>query len=217
MIRLRQLTGAHAGRVASFDVNVVRIGRLPDSEFALDAVADLDVSARHAVIEHDGARWTLIDVGSRNGTWVNGTRVARWVLRHGDEIKLGSHGPRIRVEIEGSPDLEDPQLPYDDTLIARQVRESLSDGKKFSRSGVPMTLPPPSGEVLVDESTSDPPPAALARPRPKATTGKTPRIDRSKAPVRTRAPITTFGLVVVSLAIGFAIGFAFAFAFFLRH
>ncbi len=98
MIRLVQEFGAHAGRQLTFDKARVRVGRAPDSDLVFDANIDLDASGRHCeiVLVDDG--WFVVDTGSRNGTFVNGVRVQRQGLKHGDVIECGRSGPRIRVE-----------------------------------------------------------------------------------------------------------------------
>jgi hypothetical protein len=53
-------------------------------------VADLNVSRRHAELRQEGATYWIVDLGSTNGTVVNGKRVERERLRDGDRITLGS-------------------------------------------------------------------------------------------------------------------------------
>ncbi|MGD9485694.1 DUF1707 and FHA domain-containing protein [Streptomyces sp. TRM70308] len=54
------------------------------------------VSRRHAQLRHTGAGWTLRDLGSFNGTWVNGRRVTRSVaVRPGDQVRFGEPGFRL--------------------------------------------------------------------------------------------------------------------------
>ena len=65
----------------------VNIGRSPESEIKL---TDSTVSRRHAEIVRDGDVWVLRDVGSSNGTKVNGAAIAEHVLADGDEIKVGA-------------------------------------------------------------------------------------------------------------------------------
>lgn len=68
--------------------SVVTIGRAEDSHVVLD---DREVSRRHAQIRHDGSQYVLVDLGSKNGTRVNGGRVDRAVpLADGDEIVFGT-------------------------------------------------------------------------------------------------------------------------------
>ena len=65
----------------------VLIGRGPLSDFL---VADTTVSLRHAVLTHAEGRWWIRDVGSTNGTFVNGWRVVDALeLRPGDVLTLG--------------------------------------------------------------------------------------------------------------------------------
>jgi len=64
------------------------VGKSPDCDLAL--TADAAVSRVHAVIEEMGGGWCLNDLGSRNGTFVNGDRLfGTRMLHHGDEITLG--------------------------------------------------------------------------------------------------------------------------------
>lgn len=65
----------------------VHVGRAPDSDLAL---TDSTVSRRHAEIVRDSDAWVIRDVGSSNGTKVNGVGVVEHVLKDGDEIRLGS-------------------------------------------------------------------------------------------------------------------------------
>jgi serine phosphatase RsbU (regulator of sigma subunit)/pSer/pThr/pTyr-binding forkhead associated (FHA) protein len=66
----------------------VSIGRARDNLLQL---ADESLSRRHALIRRDGVAWTFQDLGSRNGSWVNGVEVQRPVtLKPGDRIRLGS-------------------------------------------------------------------------------------------------------------------------------
>jgi len=65
------------------------IGRGDEADFSLD---DEEISARHANIRVEGPVCLLTDLGSRNGTKVNGRPVREGVsqrLRHLDEIRLG--------------------------------------------------------------------------------------------------------------------------------
>lgn len=64
-----------------------RIGKGPDNELIL---GDPAVSTNHALIRYDGQKHILIDVGSRNGTFLNETRLTDpRELKSGDVIKLG--------------------------------------------------------------------------------------------------------------------------------
>lgn len=62
------------------------IGRGQDADLRLP---DTGVSRRHIDIRFDGAMAVLHDLGSTNGTTVNGHRAQSWQLQHGDVIRLG--------------------------------------------------------------------------------------------------------------------------------
>jgi len=78
--------GPNAGSSFRLDEKVTAIGRHPDSDIFLD---DITVSRRHVVIQRDDDGYTLRDVGSLNGTYVNRKRVDEARLRHGDEVQVG--------------------------------------------------------------------------------------------------------------------------------
>lgn len=73
--------------------SIVTIGRHPDSNLVL---ADPNVSRNHAEIRPDGDRYVVVDLGSTNGSRVNGLRVDHHVLDDGDELTFGN--TRMRFE-----------------------------------------------------------------------------------------------------------------------
>jgi hypothetical protein len=62
------------------------IGRLPDCDLHLD---DSTVSRQHAAVVRRGDKWWVLDLGSTNGTRVNGQTAAEHPLEDGDSIELG--------------------------------------------------------------------------------------------------------------------------------
>lgn len=176
MLRLQQTFGAHAGRSREIDQEVVRFGRLPTNDFAFDPHADLDASGNHAEIRRESGRFVLVDVGSRNGTLVDGRPVQRCVLEGGEEIEFGTGGPRVRVEIvagittgRGAPTAPaTPMTPPIDAPVSPQGPTALAPSI-------------PAGAV--------PTPAWPARPQPPFSP---PAIPPSQAPppmIATPAPI----------------------------
>jgi hypothetical protein len=83
---------ADGGRVILGSVPV-RIGRSPDSDVVL---ADPNVSRRHAEIRPEMGGYVVRDLGSTNGTRVNGSVVSERRLADGDEIGVGA--ARLRFE-----------------------------------------------------------------------------------------------------------------------
>ena len=68
------------------------IGRSSACQLVL---GDDTVSRRHAELRTEDGRWLLRDLGSSNGTWVNGRRVIEAEVRPGDLVQLG--GAEIRL------------------------------------------------------------------------------------------------------------------------
>jgi pSer/pThr/pTyr-binding forkhead associated (FHA) protein len=83
---LRVLRGFYEGLEVPIDRDRLVIGRGGDADLA---IAEPTISRRHAAIEREGDGFTLEDLGSTNGTRVNGRRETRARLRDGDEIELG--------------------------------------------------------------------------------------------------------------------------------
>ena len=78
--------GPNAGARFLLDHDVTTSGRHPDSDIFLD---DVTVSRRHAEFYRQGARFTVRDVGSLNGTYVNRERIEEAELTGGDEVQIG--------------------------------------------------------------------------------------------------------------------------------
>jgi hypothetical protein len=87
------------GRRVVLDQDKVTLGRLPECELAL---ADAGVSRRHAEVRRGADNtWLVTDLGSTNGTKVNGLRISSpRQLADGDEIAIGS--TRIRFSSTGA-------------------------------------------------------------------------------------------------------------------
>ena len=71
------------------------VGRGQDADFRLP---DTGVSRRHLEITWDGQSATLADIGSTNGTTVNGTPVQTWQLADGDVIRVGHSSLVFRTQ-----------------------------------------------------------------------------------------------------------------------
>jgi hypothetical protein len=76
-----------AGRQHEVTEPLVVLGR---SREAGVRISDVNISRKHAEIRQEGSTFWVVDLGSTNGTLVNGKRVDRQRLRDGDRITLGS-------------------------------------------------------------------------------------------------------------------------------
>jgi pSer/pThr/pTyr-binding forkhead associated (FHA) protein len=80
--------GPSAGSRFLLDTNEITAGRHPDSDIFLD---DVTVSRRHAVFRRTPDGYTVADVGSLNGTYVNRDRIDEVLLTGGDEVQIGKY------------------------------------------------------------------------------------------------------------------------------
>jgi pSer/pThr/pTyr-binding forkhead associated (FHA) protein len=80
------MRGPNAGSRFRLDGELTTAGRHPDSDIFLD---DVTVSRRHAEFYRQGAFFTVRDVGSLNGTYVNRERIEEAQLTGGDEVQIG--------------------------------------------------------------------------------------------------------------------------------
>src|SRR6478735_8826118 len=64
----------------------IKIGRLTSAQVKLE---DPKVARIHAVIEFAGVDASLIDMGSTQGTVVNGAKISKIKLNHGDQVTVG--------------------------------------------------------------------------------------------------------------------------------
>jgi len=106
--------------IYDLDQPVIRIGRVPGMDIQID---DVSVSRRQAEIQQDGDHWLVRDIGSSNGTFVNGERLAGdRPLKAGDEIAIGqfslfferglaSFQPRPRAEARPRESAPAPAAP----------------------------------------------------------------------------------------------------------
>ncbi|HEY9524762.1 MAG TPA: FHA domain-containing protein [Thermopolyspora sp.] len=80
------MRGPNAGSRFLLDSDLTTAGRHPESDIFLD---DVTVSRRHAEFYHRGGQFTVRDVGSLNGTYVNRERIEEHPLTGGDEVQIG--------------------------------------------------------------------------------------------------------------------------------
>lgn len=99
------------------DKDFITIGRKPSNILQIDNLA---VSGYHAKIYRDGERFIIEDMGSLNGTFVNGVRVSRHVLNDSDTAIIGKHTlsfilPRSAENVERT--MASRNLRVDETIV----------------------------------------------------------------------------------------------------
>ena len=84
----------------------ITIGRSVENDIAL--AGDMRASRHHAEVTDQDGVWVLVDLRSRNGSYLNGERISKSTLRGGDRIKIG--GAHFVFSAE-----RDPMATIDDT------------------------------------------------------------------------------------------------------
>lgn len=79
-------TGFYAGLEVGIDRERIVIGRGRKADLAL---AEATISRAHAALGFDADGFYVEDLGSTNGTMVNGARIGRYRLKNDDEIRMG--------------------------------------------------------------------------------------------------------------------------------
>src|SRR5436190_22971100 len=97
--------------------DAINIGRSKDNEIV---VKNIKCSRRHARIERIGATYQVTDLGSGNGTKVNGSKIDFHTLKQGDEIKIGDAILTLKSIDEGADamDATDAEDESDEIKIA---------------------------------------------------------------------------------------------------
>src|SRR2546423_7365198 len=103
MVRLTHLSGSLQGTSSMSPKAVIRIGRGAACDVRFDPQVDTRVSAYHAEIRFSKGHYVVVDVGSSNGTLLNGKMVRQHRLRSGDKLRFGAQGgPEVRFDIDDS-------------------------------------------------------------------------------------------------------------------
>ncbi|MGZ9020765.1 MAG: FHA domain-containing protein [Rhodoplanes sp.] len=109
-VLVKHSTGSKANRIEQFSIDSsedISLGRDPAAMVTYDPEKDDLVSRRHALIrtkKNGELSFTIEDLQSRNGTFVNGERLTgERELLPGDVVELGSGGPKFTFDVEPRP------------------------------------------------------------------------------------------------------------------
>jgi len=127
------------------------VGSSTESDVVVD---DPSVSRTHLLLEQLGGAWFVDDLGSRNGTYVNGQRITRRrVVRPGDEIRLGLARVVLRGVASGSGPTT--SLVDEPPVLTRRERDVLVSLCQPLLSGDPFTEPASIREIAAALFVSD--------------------------------------------------------------
>lgn len=90
-----QTTAAQQTLEKSFSISEIVIGRDPASDYPID---EETISLRHCKISFHHKHWWIEDLGSTNGTFLNGDMIKTpTVITHGDELRLGQADLSVKI------------------------------------------------------------------------------------------------------------------------
>lgn len=125
-------------------------GREPECEVTVNSSA---VSRRHAVISEAGSHWVLRDLGSTNGTWLDGRQVQsseRRIVRDGDLVQVADH----RVEVRVQPD-DSPRSPNFSRSLLIFMGDRFQSEFPLGRPGTNFIVGGPNGHIFVEGSLQE--------------------------------------------------------------
>jgi ABC transport system ATP-binding/permease protein len=108
------VAGTRRGQRQELDAQKrIRFGRHPDCEVAFDPQRDIDASSRHAELRPLETGWVLVDLGSSNGTYVDGHRVTESPVTPAVplDLQFGPGGPRVRLFVGDDTAIANLQPP----------------------------------------------------------------------------------------------------------
>jgi pSer/pThr/pTyr-binding forkhead associated (FHA) protein len=139
----------------------LRIGRMRENDVVVNNLA---VSRFHAVLRREGEGFALEDLGSENGTQVNGTRIQGSVpVKPGDVIQLGKY--ELRLTLEGSGKLAaPPKAKPSDAWDASQTFLALDPPAAPAKPAAAAS--PPSRPAIAPSPLAAKPASPPAQPEP---------------------------------------------------
>jgi transcriptional regulator with GAF, ATPase, and Fis domain len=141
--RLEAVSGPLKGKVFSLAAGELSIGRDPSNEISL---LDSLVSRRHCIIRKEAEAFLLLDLESRNNTFVSGVPIRERVLVPGDQIRVGNsvlvfQGPGGESSTDASFQLDATPAPGAATVILRK------EDALYLQPRRPESLPATAGTV----------------------------------------------------------------------
>jgi len=159
--RLVMRSGPSVGKVYPLDKNEIFVGRDLNNDIVIN---DPEISRRHARMFSQGTGYVLEDLGSTNGSFVNGQRLmGPHNLRPGDVVTFGE---RLSLVFESS------EFDQDATMVSPSSRATYSAPPMEPESSAQVPYPPPQSPVSIypapGNSAADPAGPSFAGQVPSA-------------------------------------------------
>lgn len=139
--RILGIAGPLQGTVFAVPDGEVSIGREPNNHLW---APDPTLSRRHCLLIRNGEEFTIRDLGSRNGTLVNGVPIEEQALRHGDQISIGDSVVVLLLEEGDHPSKMNPvefseTTEYEGSPLVLPLDDALSGESDPAAPGLPGT------------------------------------------------------------------------------
>ncbi|GCE10782.1 FAD-dependent oxidoreductase [Tengunoibacter tsumagoiensis] len=154
LVQLPDATDLHLPEMVLYQNASTLIGRQAGVHLLID---EPTVSRQHAEIQHYEDKYLLYDLGSSNGTYLNGTRLVKqqpYLLSQQDEIRIGLHAhfrflQRTPLPVQSRAVRAVPSDPLSDTILHRtpDLKQALSAGRPVLNQDGSL-LPPGSKQAL---------------------------------------------------------------------
>jgi pSer/pThr/pTyr-binding forkhead associated (FHA) protein len=151
--QLTMRSGPNPGTVYALDSDQIGIGRDSSNDISVN---DAEVSRRHARLTFQGGKYVLEDMGSTNGTFVNGQRLSGpRVLKSGEVISLGEQIVFVYEAVNSDPGAT--------VVSSRSVPEArpVTPPPSSSLQSFPSQAPPASQPAMVTPRKINPVPIAI--------------------------------------------------------
>jgi pSer/pThr/pTyr-binding forkhead associated (FHA) protein len=123
--------GPDSGRVYEVAQAAI-LGRLDTSDIP---VKDGKASREHAKIYKQGEQFAIVDLNSSNGTFVNGEKITKRILKNGDEISIGT--VRLLFELPEAQEKKQPARRLDEAFDAAKKGEAPATAAAAAGGGKP--------------------------------------------------------------------------------
>ena len=141
--QLTMRSGPNPGTVFTLEGEQLSIGRDSSNEIAIN---DAEISRRHARLTFQGGKYVIEDMGSTNGTYVNGQRLTgQRVLKSGEVIALG----------------EQIQLVYE--AVDADAGATMVSARKAAAPRPAVSAPPPAPQAYAGQVPASPPGSTAAK------------------------------------------------------
>ncbi|OGA24060.1 MAG: hypothetical protein A3I02_14920 [Betaproteobacteria bacterium RIFCSPLOWO2_02_FULL_67_26] len=201
-------------REIPLDKERVTIGRKAQNDIQIENLA---VSGEHACIVTILNDSFLEDLGSTNGTLVNGNPIKKHILQNNDVVEIGKY--KMKYVVEAAPAAAAGQPPAEDfekTMVMRAPPKAAAAPKPASapaaaagaaaapKPAAPPPAPPPAASPAAVPKPAAPPPAAAPKPAAPAPAAAAPA--PAAPPPRPAAPAEPQPLAALQILTGGAAG-----------